>query len=195
MRAARRRSGRRRAPTIRLRSSPASSSVSVRSGEPNATRNASERLPSPTCSPRYSSKTATRPQLRPAPPRGSRSSSAAAGTSSSTTNARSCRTSGYGLTSSNSTASGAARDERVEVELERAPRPLEQRRVQLADPALARCAPTLPGWRNGSAARSYDGSTFSAAYSCSTAHFASAKPPSTMPATCQRSSGSASPAR
>ena len=53
----------------------------------------------------------------------------------------------------------------------------------------------LPGWRNGSAARSYDGSTLSAAYSCSTAHFASASPPSTMPATCQRSSGSASPAR
>src|SRR5438445_508354 len=38
-----------RAATIRLRSSPASSSVSVRSGEPKATLNATDRLPSPIC--------------------------------------------------------------------------------------------------------------------------------------------------
>src|SRR5207248_11534654 len=45
------------ASTIFARSGATSSSVSVRSGDPNARRKASERLPSPVCSPRYSSKT------------------------------------------------------------------------------------------------------------------------------------------
>ncbi len=45
------------ASAIAARAGATSSSVSVRSTEPNATRNASERFPSPTCGPRYSSNT------------------------------------------------------------------------------------------------------------------------------------------
>ena len=136
-REARRRTARPSALDDRGAAGATSSSVSVRSGEPNARRNASERLPAPICSPRYSSNTAT---SRSSGPPASRiaAASAAAGTSSSTTKARSCRTSGNGLTSSNSAASGARCGERVEVELERTPEALEERGMQLADPPLPR---------------------------------------------------------
>ena len=52
--------------------------VSVRSGEPNATRKASERLPAPICSPRYSSKTSA-PRTSSPPASRIASSSSAAG--------------------------------------------------------------------------------------------------------------------
>ena len=138
------------ASTIRLAQRAASSSVSVRSGEPNATENASDRLPSPSSAPRYSSKTATR-AARPRRLADRRRGAPAAGTSSSTTNARSWRTAGNGLTSSYSTTrpSAAASASRSS---SKAPQvPVEHGRVQLADPALARSAPPCPG---GAAARS-----------------------------------------
>ncbi len=94
--------------TIEARTGATSSSVSVPSREPKASRNASDRFPSPIVSGfRYSSKTSSSRSSSPAASRIAARTSAA-GTSSSTTKARSWRTSGYGLTSSKATTCGAA---------------------------------------------------------------------------------------
>src|SRR3954454_16152338 len=144
------------ASTILWRTFAASSSVSVRSGEPKATRNASDFLPSGIWPPRYSSNTRAavssgRPVAR------IRSRTAAAGAASSTTKARSWRTSGYGLISRNITALGtrSARASRSSSNALHAP----SKTVGWSSPnqpswVLA----ALPGWRNGSVVRSTAGS-------------------------------------
>ena len=93
--------------------------------------------------PRRSARRGTRrrPRAREAvlrPPRGSPRGAPRPARPRRPTNARSWRTSGYGLTSSKATHLRRRLGERVEVELERAPDAVEQRRVELAEPALGR---------------------------------------------------------
>ena len=116
-------------------------------GRPNATRKASDRLPSPICSPRYSSNTATS--------RSSRAASRIAARSSPPGRPRRRRRRDPGAPPGKGSPPrtrglGRALGERVEVELERTPDALEQRGVQLADPALGRPR-GLAGWRNARA--------------------------------------------
>ena len=87
------------------------------------------------------------------------------------------------------------RDERIEIELERAPDALEERRVQLADPALVR-ARRLPRMEVRLGRRARTPARPSARRRAARPPTSPrTKPPSTMPATCQRSSGSSPPVR
>ena len=143
------------------RTAAASSSVSVRSGEPKATRKASDRLPSPTCAPRYSSNTAAVAQLGPPPASRIAASSSAAGTSSSTTNARSCRTSGTADVAVRRPRRARARRARRGRARTRPTRPrAPSGAARRTSPRAVRAA--LPGWRSGSSPRSIASSSFSA---------------------------------
>ena len=138
-RGAPRRSARRAPRRSASRSPAASSSVSVRSGDRNATLKASERLPSADLVAAVLVEDARRrAAARARPPRESPPRAPPRARPRRRRTPDPAAPPGYALTSSYATALGRRRDERIEIELERAPGALEQRGMELADPALAR---------------------------------------------------------
>ena len=126
-----------RSATIRSRATATSSSVSVRSGDWKARWRATDFRPGPTCSPRYTSKTRASRSVAPAASCAA-ATSAPASTSSSDRDGDVLPVRRVGDHVVVEDPLGDGRHQRLDVELEDAPAPLEERRVQLAEPARVR---------------------------------------------------------